>query len=300
MAKRFSFLVVVVVFILVAGNLVIFPGFSQVKAVGKQGGEAQDVRSRVLVLQREVQLLNLINALELDEKQTSFILEKAREAKKLRENMLNSSTENFEHTINILERLKSVLIAGGNIPPKLRKEWFLVHRSNDELRREYEERVTTIAKSVESILEEHQLYVLENYVPCVIPPRGELAGQAQNPTHEEKLLARVRSLPDKKFEALKDRIAERTIEHLEKHLPRDLTVSDVEKEKQRIISVFVEARNMSDVEFELGKDKLVEKLLPGDLSPYSVDITTKIERFLLDPHIIPLLEEKLQQPSEST
>lgn len=295
MSKTFFPVVVVLVLPLVAGALTFSLGSNQAEATYGGVAPAQEVRNRVSTLHREVQLLNLIKALELDEKQTIFILEKAREAKKLREEMLRSSLDDLERTAMVLEELKAVLMVGGNIPPDLRREWFSVHNKNKRLSEEYEERIRAVARSVEEVLEEHQLYVLETYVPCVIPPRGELAGQAQSRTIEEKLLARVRDMPDERFEALKDRIAERVIKRLVKHLPKGFKVSNVEEEKERIISVLVEARNMSDVEFELGKGRLVEKLVSKYEQPYSVDITTKIELFLLDPHIIPILEEKLGQ-----
>ena len=203
-------------------------------------------------LQREVQLLNLLNGLELRASQMRFIIEKAQEAEAIRDELMS--------------------------------------------REEYQAEITRIAREVKVILEQHQIYALVHFVPCVIPPQDEARiGQTDGATAAEEVLASIRAIPDAKFERNKEEIARRIIEHLKSHLPRGfILIINEEEEAARILSILDEARGLSDVEFELQKTDLVQQVLFAyGLHESPVDTCLKIEQHLFDPRIIPLLEEKL-------
>ena len=203
-------------------------------------------------LQREVQLLNLLNGLELRASQMRFIIEKAQEAEAIRDELMS--------------------------------------------REEYQAEITRIAREVKVILEQHQIYALVHFVPCVIPPQDEARiGQTDGATAAEEVLASIRAIPDAKFERNKEEIARRIIEHLKSHLPRGfILIINEEEEAARILAILEEARGLSDVEFELQKTDLVQQVLFAyGLHESPVDTCLKIEQHLLDPRIIPLLEEKL-------
>ncbi len=247
-------------------------------------------------LQREVQLLNLLNGLELRESQMRFILEKAQEAEDIRDELLNRADENTEETVAVLTELRATLMQGENVADSSRERWFSIHSENQELRAEYEAEMTRIAQEVKVVLESHQIYALEHFVPCVIPPAGEARiGQAEDTTAGEEILARIRAMPDARFERSKEEIARRIMERLKSHLPRvAILVINEDEETVRILSILDEARSLSDVEFELQKTDLVQQVaFAYELSQASTDINLKIQRHLLNPTIIPLLEEKL-------
>jgi outer membrane murein-binding lipoprotein Lpp len=247
-------------------------------------------------LQREVQLLNLLNGLELSADQMHFLLEKAQEAQKIREEFKGKADGNVAETTEVLSELRTILMKGENIPDSLRERWYSIHSKNLELRGEYEKEMTRIAQEVQSILESHQIYALEHFVPCVIPPKGEARiGQAEDTTAGEEILARIRAIPAARFERNKGEIARRIMERLKSRLPRGFApVINEEEEIARILSILEEARGLSDVEFELQKADLVQQVKSAyELPEAPVDVCLKIERHLLDPRIIPLLEEKL-------
>ena len=247
-------------------------------------------------LQREVQLLNLINGLELSADQMRFVLEKAQEAQAIRDELRDKANGNVEETVAVLSELRATLMQGENIADSSRERWFSIHGKNLELREEYEAEMTRIAQEVQAILEGHQIYALEHFVPCVIPPQGGARiGQAEDTTAAEGLLARIRAIPTARFESYKEEIARRIAERLKSHLPKgfELVVNE-EEETARILSILEEARGLSDVEFELQKTDLVQQVKSAyELPQAPVDTCLKIERHLLDPSIIPLLEEKL-------
>jgi len=245
-------------------------------------------------LRREVQLLNLLNGLELSADQMRFLLEKAKEAEDLREKF--KADANIEETAAVLGELKATLMKGENIPDTLRERWFSIHGKNRELRGEYEAEMTRIAREVEGILEGHQIYALEHFVPCVIPPQGEARiGQAEDTTAGEGILARIRAIPTARFERHKEEIARKIVERLKSHLPRGFVLAiDEEAETARILAILEQARELSDVEFELQKTDLVRQAMSAyELPQAPIDTYLKIERHLLDSRIIPLLEEKL-------
>jgi len=245
-------------------------------------------------LHREVVLLNLINGLELSADQMRFVLEKAKEAEELREDFKERAQENVGETVEVLSELREVLMRGEDIPSSLRERVHQVQGANKALKQEFEEEMAGLALEVKEVLGDHQLYALEHFVPCTIPPEGELRiGQAEGTTHIEKALERIREMPAPMFERRKERMAQRALELGKRHLPKGF-ILDEEEEKDRIISIFEQARAMSDVEFELEKANLAQQLKSRyELPKLPLDVSVKIERFLLDPLIIPLLEEKL-------
>ena len=83
------------------------------------------------------------------------------------------------------------------------------------------------------------------------------------------------------------------IERIRKSLPKGFIIEE-EEEKERILSVLEEARNLSDIDFTLKKTELVQELKSKYSRPeLPIDISVKIERLLLTSEIIPLLNEKL-------
>jgi len=208
-------------------------------------------------LQRERQLLNLLNDLELRASQMRFILEKAQEAEEIRDELMNGADENIE---------------------------------------EYQAEITRIAREVKVVLEQHQIYALLHFASCVIPPQDEARiGQTDGATATEEVLASIRTIPGARFERNKEKIALGLIEHLKSRLPGgSILVINEEEETARILSILDQARGLSDVEFELQKTELLQQLLFAyGLHESPVDICLKIEQHLFDPMIIPLLEEKL-------
>jgi len=245
-------------------------------------------------LHREVLLLNLINGLELSADQMSFILEKAKEAQEIREEFEDRAEENVDETFEALSDLRATLMRGEDISPSLQERVHRLQNANRGLREEYEEEMTRLALEVKETLGEHQFYALERFVPCLIPPEGEARiGQAEGTAPAERALGRIREMPDPMFERRKEQVAQMALELARRHLPKGLIINE-DEEKDRIISIFEEARAMSDVEFELEKTNLAQQLKSRyELPKLPSDVTVKIEGFLLDPLIVPLLEERL-------
>ena len=252
-------------------------------------------------LRRDIQLLNLINGLDLSAEQIQFILDKAREAKAFREEIKGRAQENAAATSQVLSELRETLMRGEVISSELRDEFFSVERENHAFKEEWEQEMARLALEVEGNLEGHQLYALEHYVPCVIPPKGEARiGQAEDTHAGQALLQRIRDIPDDQFEARKQKIAQRVLERVLARLPKGhILALDQEEETEWILCFLEKVRGLDEMTFAVEKEQLVEEIKSRYASPeVPVDVSAKIERHLLDPRVIPLLEEKLAMRSE--
>ena len=245
---------------------------------------------------QDIRLLNLINGLELDKAQMEFIIAKAEEATAVQTELVsgvNNGNPEFVQALTNLHELRTTLINGENIPQDLKKNAHHASQLTKAVTLEYRNRKSQLAVEIKGILEPHQLYCLENYKPCLIPPKEGAAGQENRLAAEQRQLTRIRQLPAPAFEKNRDRVVEAVFSYMKMRLPHGY-IMDEEAEKEWLMSLFVEARSMSDVDFSLAKAELAEQLKSRHtLSKPPIDITVKIERFLLDPNIIPLLKSKL-------
>ncbi len=252
-------------------------------------------------LRRDVQLLNLINGLDLSGEQMQFILDRAREAEAIREEIKERAQGNTAATSQVLSELRETLMRGKVISSELRGEFFSVEKENQALKEEWEQEMARLALEVEETLEGHQLYALEHYVPCVIPPEGEARiGQAEDTHAGQALLQRIRDIPDAQFEARKQKIAQKVLERVLARLPKDQALAlDQEEEIEWLLCFLEKVRGLDEMTFAVEKEQLVEEVKSRYGRPEGpVDVTAKIERHLLDPRIIPLLEDKLAARSE--
>ena len=161
---------------------------------------------------------------------------------------------------------------------------------------EYQAEMTRIAREVKVILEQDQIYTLVHSGPWVTPSQnGAQIRQVDAATATEEALASVRTKPDAELERGKEEISRRLLEHLKIHLPGgSILIISEEEEVTRIVSILDQAKGLSDLEFELQKAALAQKVLFAfGLHESPVDTCLQIEKHLLDPMIIPLLEETL-------
>ena len=89
-----------------------------------------DIFDNITRTQREIQILNLINGLELSENQMNFILKKAKKTEKIKDNFYKEiSNEKTSH--QILNQLKENRMENEEIPDELRK---MVHYAEEKIK----------------------------------------------------------------------------------------------------------------------------------------------------------------------
>lgn len=142
----------------------------------------------------------------------------------------------------------------------------------------------------------NQTYALDDYKPCIIPPvkQGRI-GQADDPSGFAKVLERVYSMPQNSYDLKKDGIAKKTIDRMKAKAPPAFIIEE-DKLKTQLLKTMDEARAMSNIDFNLKKEALAQNI-KAQLLPKKppINIGVKIERFLLQPEIISILEQRLTQ-----
>jgi hypothetical protein len=246
-------------------------------------------------LQQEIKIINLLNGLELLSYQMTYILEKVQEAEKIRNEFHQEITKNADDFTETLSQLKEHRLTNKDISAKLGQNIHILNTHAQSSKAQYLESLDRISHDVETILDGHQLYQLEHYSPCLIPPPGETKiGQSDIPTGVIKQLQKLREIPDWLYDVKKNDIAEKTIEKLMRHRNRYSEFSE-DEEKTRILDLFDEIRSVPDIEFALNKQSYAEELKAwGRPAKPGIALSSKIKMFLLDPLIVPILNEMLK------
>jgi len=245
-------------------------------------------------LKREIRVLNLLNGLELTFEQMEMILRKAEESKKLRQDFETALYFREGEIERELEEIKTYLQDNRELPPSTIQRF---HRLETEIKEEkfrIEKEIKEKVKEIKEILNEHQIYQLQKFIPCIIPPKGELRiGQTQDYHGLTRGIERIRQLPYRFYERKKDKIVIRTLEKMQLHVPRGVEIDDREM-KRHISSVFAKARSLDEAEFEIQKERLAKELI-SPLKPQDLhnNLDWKIEALLVSPEIIPLLEKRI-------
>lgn len=244
-------------------------------------------------LQREIQIINLVNGLELSDYQITYILDMAQETENVRDGFQREIGENTKDFVEVLTQLKENNLANKDISAELGRNVHIIEIRAQQLRSQYIESLERMSREVEAILDPHQLYQLEHYIPCLITPPGESKiGQSKNPVGIIKQLARIRQMPGWLYEARKYDIVEKTVQKIKHHMPRNVEFN-AKNEQKRILDVFDKLRSVSDIDFALNKENYAGRLKGEYLvKEVPLDLSLKIEKFLLDPLVIPILEEK--------
>ncbi len=251
-------------------------------------------KASIKTLRQDIQLLNLINELGLDDDQMEFILQRAVEAERLRTAYLQKTKALQDDIVPVFTQQRRNLLSNRPSDQTLRRQ---VHEcSHDllQLRREYQSELTSLAEEIESVLHSHQIFSLEEYLPCLIPPQGSSRiGQESNQKGVERLLDKIRRLPAPVFQKRKSDIAEKTLQRIRLHLPKGYEL-DESAEIAFIADILERAYSLDDIDYTVKKQELAQSVDQRYALPeIPRDIAVKIERFLLQPQIVPLLQEKI-------
>ncbi len=254
--------------------------------------------SKLKELRMQIVLYNLVKNLYLTKEQAEFLLEKAKVAKNLKEDFEEKFKEIFSQQKQILSDLKEILKEeSGVIPQKLKKELHKTEYELKKLRKEYIQKLDEIVKEVKSKLSDSQIYIIENFKPCLIPPKSsKLIGQAFSSKRLEKKLEFLRKLPCQEYIFKRDRFIENFLNHILLRFPK-IEEKKLEEIRENLVEILDKMRELSDIDFSLQKEQILEEIkniFSPKFSFKEKNIDDKILHFLLNPQIIPILEEILE------
>ncbi len=266
-------------------------------------GDEEEATACIKGLKKDISTLNLLNGLHLTTEQEAALLEEARHAQALREQYLRRAEYPISQAEEALKALRAELINPDVRPTKYRETQAKeANHEIKELRESYIHALGRIEQRVSTILTEGQKQIVEDFKPCLIPPKNlrnpTRAGQANDSSRVERLLSRSRTLPAHKAERKFDAYFDKHIDKLEKY-DGPMSEDDIAAERKRVLAVIREARAMPDVEFELNKQELAKRIDPSESNQKKAALLSysgregKISRFLLTDGIVPILEERL-------
>ena len=256
---------------------------------------AQDTDSKLERIKTQIHILNLLNGLELNRQQMQLILDSAKEAQGGRLESQETILRKGE-VVQVYQEVLRVAKTGSlAIPQDIALRFHKVHQEVDKIRKVEQEKLVSLALKIKNSLSPHQIYVLNDYKPCIIPPlkKGKI-GQAGDADGFVKVLEHIHHMPKDQYYLRRDRIAQDAIDKVRAKVPSGF-ILDEEKLKDQLLKTMDDVRVMSDVDFSIKKEKIAENI-KAQLLPEKppMNIGVKIERFLLQPEIIPILEERIK------
>jgi hypothetical protein len=246
-------------------------------------------------LKQAIQVLNLINGLDLDAQQMRLILKNAEENEYLHQKFNAGIHRQEEEMLEVLEEIKFFLQEGKDVPAPVAKRYHHLSTNLKKRKLERDQERKILAQEIENSLESHQLYQLQQFVPCVIPPKGELRiGQAGGHQGLVKNLEKIRQIPHRLYDRRKQAICQRALHGLRLHSPLPLD-QDEKKIFSEIQKIFDKTRHLSAADFEVHKERLAEEFhaLIKPLPKAENSVRRRVEFFLLSPHIIPILKQRI-------
>ena len=248
-------------------------------------------------LRREIRLINLLNGLDLTPEQMTLIKEKAEASRRLVEDSRSFFAARQKEFEGILEEIRKSRLENQDVSPNLAQRF---HALDLELKKEklgLDEKLRGFAGDIEKNLAGHQIYALDKFVPCIIPPKGESRiGQAVDVRGIAGRLARLRSVPDRLYEQRRNQIIERNVEEIKAKAGPAVGRDGGEDMSEKIGNFYDKVRGLDEVDFEIQKEKLTEEFANiVKPKPAPLNMTKKIEAFLLSPEAIPILEERIQR-----
>lgn len=251
-------------------------------------------------MRRQIMVLNLVNGLDLSPDQMEMILSSAKESEELRRQFQSTLLPSQNKLESTLEEIRTYLRDKKEIPSSTKQEYHRLANEIKSTRLKMEEGIRSMALTIKERLKPHQIYQLEQFVPCIIPPKGELRiGQVDNYKSLAMKMERIRGVPARVYEKRKAWIVSQTLRGLKLHAPRGTNI-DEDEMRDHIQQIFDEARSLDDTDFEVQKEDLAQRLLSPIKRPETKNsLLRKIEGFLLCAEIITILDERIVRGQES-
>ncbi|UCE53988.1 MAG: hypothetical protein JSV31_00665 [Desulfobacterales bacterium] len=271
-----------------------------------------------------ISVLNLLNGLNLSEQQMQKLLELNYDIKKFLEKFKNDPDivslkarykkdlkELYEYLLNHPEQEDKRLQGKAVACNAKMKEYF-----KNEYQNEMEKFYNNILKKANKTLTPEQIEVVNSFKPCIVPPKDfrdpVRAGQALSDSRIKKMLENVRKIEDpRRLETVCERIANKIINITHERFYK-MSADEKTNKRNEIIQTLKQANALSDTDYELKEDEIIQRLTPDTAKLYKmrkkaqkdilerdpksldVDLTSPVRKFLLDPPVvIPILEKRL-------
>ncbi len=242
-------------------------------------------------LQAEIMIYNLVNGLYLDKNQKEFIVSCAKEIKK-KDDLDTEQQKDLKYQAELLRDLKGEVRENkAQVSPYIAKG---IHENKlriKRLRKDYMDAVKSKAQAVKAMLNENQLYTIEHFKPCLVPPKWSARiGQDDSGAAKVKFLERIHQMPEDIYRARRSDIAYRQSERLRLKFLH-FKEAEFKQAEDDILSLMDKIRAMSPADFMIEKGNLAKQAKEIISPPRKIDIDKKIIKFLLGAQTISILAE---------
>ena len=287
----------------IAPSMIVLPLLLTREAHCRPRVEEREIFAAVHELRKEITLYNLINGLYLSQDQIVQMLGLLRKVEGVRGEYEEKTISQARQVEEVLKGIRECVARDEEINGELVREFHSAKKGMENVKEEFHKKMISYQDEIKGILNENQIALIEEFRPCIIPPRdtwdSARVGQASDYTRMgERLLTRIREMDERVYQRRKSPLIERHIERVERHRG---AFSDEERaeEEWRVADILARARELSDVDFEAQKGNLArefrgphEKAIQSRHHRRRGDLD-KVAIFLLDPQLIPILEKRL-------
>lgn len=253
-------------------------------------------KSEFIQLRNEIYIINLLGNLSLNAEQKNFVLDKAKKAGEERENFRSYLNSANEQIVFLLKKVKSELLQN-KLSKETISEYYQLERQLLDADKQHKLAISSLAKEIEEILTPAQRVILAEYTPSIIPPQDPYKISKlrdPNKTAEvENFLVMVRLMPAEVYGTAKQEIL-RNIHTL-------MTLHNVPEERinetlDHISQMLDIVRAMEEGEFTAKRRQFAAEITAkiqqiAQPKVNSDKLIRKIEKFLLSPQIIPVLQQ---------
>ncbi len=244
----------------------------------------------------EIKLNNLVNGLHLSSDQIVAMLPILREAQDERQTMRCGLMAINEEMAGPMEALLEAARQDQDAPDEVTREVHHLKEAKKELMEKHRIAMETLGRAVHGVLTENQLALLEEYKPCLVPPKhgqGARIGQAGGADPIVRLLERIREMPEEEYQEKLGRIMQRHEKKTLEHFGPD---ADIDAEREKFLAALEEVRIMTDVDFQIEVEEIAASLKPVMPGPFARHKGKKraFARIFFSPELIPILEERLE------
>ena len=241
-----------------------------------------------------IKIGNFINAMSLDERQVSYILSRAYEAKRFRGAAEKEMEKYYLDFLKACENLESEVEDGRVVvEKKTARDFHHTKEKMQDIKYDLDKKLDHLAGKITGKLKDHQVYVVDQFTPCLVPKVQEgRVGQEGGNKHFIAMLEKIRFLPAHAYQNKKQSIIDRVVTHTEKRMPF-LTREYIQNYRKKIEKSFDEIREMNDVDFSIQKSEIAHEiknsLTAGKKRVQSPE--DKIKKFLLSEQAIDVLKK---------
>lgn len=249
-------------------------------------------------LVRDLHTLNLVNGLQLSNRQMQKMIPLIKQAEEADMRLKKARAEHLKRYNRVLETLRARLSSHNDITDKMQKS---LNKASDPVERAMVYKRDILSKltpKIKAILTANQRHMLSNYEPCMVPTPNvsnpERIGGTVDSQKFAKWLAWIRKMDEEEYQKEKRKMLD------EKR--RMMKVYNTDHQIKSVIlqmdKAAVTARNLSDVEFEMRKDRLADIRMPVSTRKGRED--EFIRRYLLNPFLIGIYKQRIKKAEEST